>query len=293
MSTKYIYYKLSSLHGSITHFFHFFYGVLIPLILEYLKYSKIYENLVFIIGDNVGPMLKILMELPIDIKIKAFVSNYNDLNVEVKYLPPMDIHPTRNFNDIKKLNQMWAIEMTNHIHTELNLFMKNCINNNDMVINKKNIYDIVIIERKINKSHSSIIYAKNKWGDILATSGSERRSISNHDSLVVEIQKLFKNKSIINIAFEYLSFFEQYLLFSNAELVIAQHGAVLGHIIFMNKKSTVIEIVSKIKLNTGEDWFKPISRICEIPHHQYVTESEHTEIDVVEFGKFVKKHTNL
>ena len=293
MTIKYIYYKLSSLHGSITHYFHFLYGVFIPLVLEYQKYSKQYENVVFIIGDDVGPMLRILMQLPIDIKLKIFMPNYNDLDVEVMYLAPMDIHPTRNKNDIIRVNKMWAMQITYDIYKEINLCMQNWIKNNVMVVNNKEIYDIVIIERKTNKSYSTIQIADNKWKDIMLTSGSERRSIINHNEVVSEVKKIFKNKSIINISLEYLSLFDQYLLFSNAKLVIAQHGAALGHIIFMNNSSHVIEIVSKIKLRTGEDWFRPISDVCKIKHHQFITDLEHTEIDISEFRNFIKKNITL
>ena len=293
MTTKYIYYKLSSLHGSITHYFHFLYGVLIPLLLEYQKYSKKYEHIVFIIGDDVGSMLRILMQLPIDIKLKIFLPNYNDLDVEVIYLAPMDIHPTRNKNDILRVNKMWAMQITYDIYKEINLCMQNWINNNDMIINNKEIYDIIIIERKINKSHSTTLHAENKWKDIMATSGSERRVILNHSEVVKEIKNIFKNNSIINISTEYLSIFDQYLLFSNAKLVIAQHVASLGNIIFMNKNASIIEIISKLKLSTGEDWFRPISNVCKIKHHQYITDLEHTEIDITEFRDFIKKNINL
>lgn len=39
-SHKYVHILLRSLHGSIAHYFHFMYGVLLPIILEYIEYSK-------------------------------------------------------------------------------------------------------------------------------------------------------------------------------------------------------------------------------------------------------------
>jgi hypothetical protein len=37
---KYILYELYAIRGDIKHYFHFFYAVLIPLILEYIEYKK-------------------------------------------------------------------------------------------------------------------------------------------------------------------------------------------------------------------------------------------------------------
>ena len=81
---KYVSYKLSSAHGSITHYYHFFYGVFIPLILEYIEYKKKYEFVTFIINDDISPFFRILFELPIDIKLQCFFKDYNILNIEKK-----------------------------------------------------------------------------------------------------------------------------------------------------------------------------------------------------------------
>jgi len=37
---KYILFELYAIKGSIKHYYHFFFGVMIPLILEYIKYKK-------------------------------------------------------------------------------------------------------------------------------------------------------------------------------------------------------------------------------------------------------------
>lgn len=75
MPEKYIYYKLSSLHGSITHYFHFFYGVLIPMILEHIKNKKNNEQVSFIIGDDLGNMLKLLLQIPFNLNLKNYIKN--------------------------------------------------------------------------------------------------------------------------------------------------------------------------------------------------------------------------
>lgn len=295
MSEEYVYYKLSSLHGSITHYFHFFYGVLIPLIIVHIDNVFKKKKIVYIIGDDLGNMLRILLEIPIDIKLKMFVDE--NVKFETKYLKPMDIHPTLNKHDIKKVKKGWASNLTYEIYKKVNIFMKYCIEkynlnlcdftNKEKEKSKKN---ILIIERKKQHGFNTIKYEKNSYTDIMKTSGSERRSIINHEEIVKLIKKHFGKKyNIINISTEYMSIYQQYILFNNADIVFAQHGAALANILFMKEKKDVIEIISKVKLNGGDDWFKPISKICKINHHQYITNEEHTKINLKDFKEFLEK----
>lgn len=87
---KYILYELYAIRGDIKHYFHFFFAVMIPLILEYIEYKKKYEYITFIIKDDVGPFFRILFEFPIDIKLQNFLINNKDLDIEKKYLIPLD-----------------------------------------------------------------------------------------------------------------------------------------------------------------------------------------------------------
>lgn len=288
INTKYVHYKLSSLHGSIKHYFHFFYGVFIPLLLEYIKYSKEYSHVVFIIDDDLGPMLRILLELPIDIKLKTFMPDYDSItDLSVQYLQPMDFHPNNNDGDKNKLKKGWAKKLTYDDYDKINHFMKNSIDTKDLLTCTNAVYDIIIIERKNNIAYTSTYYDKtNKNKDIMMTSGSDRRQILNHTDLIREIQHKFNKYSVKNISLEHLSIFSQYWLFSNAKIVIAQHGASLSNILFMKKDSILIEIISKVKLDNDENWFKPFSEICKIKHYQFITETEHTEIDIDKFIKF-------
>lgn len=275
--TKYIYYKLSSLHGSIKHYFHFFYGVFVPIILEYIEQSNKYKKLTFIIGDDVGPMLRILLELPIDIKLKQYLPNYGELGVEEKYLQPLD----KNLNIKKK----WDKFIDANIYNIINKFMSNCIDRYDLIINKNDVYDVVVIERTVNKSMETENFTQNKYTEIMKASGSERRSIINHKDFFNHVKKMYPNKKVINVSLEFMPIFSQYHLFNNATLVIAQHGASLAQIIFMKPNTYVIEIVSKTKQK--EKWFKPISNVCGVNHYEYLTEQEHVQIDVDDFEKFV------
>ena len=52
----YILYDLTSLHGTITHYYHFFYGVLVPLILDYMELIKTHDHVTVLIKNDLGPM---------------------------------------------------------------------------------------------------------------------------------------------------------------------------------------------------------------------------------------------
>lgn len=277
---KYIYLKYTSLHGSIQHYFHFFYGVLIPLILEQYKYY----DCTFLIDNNLGPMLKILLELPLDIK---FTNEIQHTNYTTIHLIPMDIQPIPSKKDLEYINKKWASYLTFKDVNLIKNYMNSCIIDKKLIMDNYD-YDIVIIERLTNKSYKSLNVKKNEYENIMKTSGSERREILNHEMFVKKIKELYCDKKIINVSLEIMSIFEQYKLFNNAKFIIAQHGAALSNIVFMNENTTVIEIISKEKLKM-DDWFKPISKICKINHYQYITLEEKINIDLNDFELFIKK----
>lgn len=90
-------------------------------------------------------------------------------------------------------------------------------------------YDIVIIQRA---SHS--YYGKGCLDrqEIYRTSGDTRRSILNHHEMVNEISSRYPQQ-VLNIVLERSSLYFQYKVFSNAKIIIAQHGASLANIFFM------------------------------------------------------------
>ena len=80
--------------------------------------------------------------------------------------------------------------------------------------------------------------------------------------------------------------FEQYYIYNNAKLLIAQHGAGLSNIIFMQNKSSVIEIINKERLT--ENWFLELSKNCNnLNYNQYLTDEEMVNIDLDKFKLFL------
>jgi capsular polysaccharide biosynthesis protein len=120
--------------------------------------------------------------------------------------------------------------------------------------------------------------------------------------MVELIKNKYKHLKCINISLEYLPIFEQFHLFNKAKLVIAQHGAALANIIFMKKKTQLIEIINKVLLDQGENWFKPISKISKIKHYQYITVNKDVKkfmdkdsvlLNLIDFEKFIDNNVIL
>jgi hypothetical protein len=280
---KYILYQLYAIRGDIKHYFHFFYAVCIPLILEYIEYKKKYDNITFIIKDDVGPFFRILFELPIE--------DINKLDIEKKYLIPMDTQ-VMDEKSLRWIKQKRADIFTHSMCKKINNWFKEQINTYDFYIHIKNSIcnaDVVIIERKTNISYKST-YSKLKDNNIFKTSGSERRYIINHKEFVQSIKDYFPTKNVINISTEYMPIFEQYYIFNNAKLIIAQHGAGLANIIFMKNKCSVIEIVCKKRIN--ENWFLDLSKACNnLNYMQFFSDEENVKIDLNNFKLFLDKGT--
>ena len=258
-----MYIKLNSNYGSITHYYHFFYGVLVPLILYHLKHKE--TN--FIITDNLGPMLKILYEIPLNILFKCEVPQ------KFTKIIPLDNFRSKYFFR-KETNKMYyedKIKICKFFKLHLPEYIK---------CNKS--YDIVLIERGTDPKYTLLNYSKNhpllqKLG---TKSGSERRFIKNHKQICLELEKNYGNK-FKNISLENTSIFYQYHIFNNARLIIAQHGAALANVVFMKDFNNVLEIIPKEKLILeGEDSFKNLSIMSKLNYYSIETKENNPIINI-------------
>jgi hypothetical protein len=253
-----VYIKLNSNYGSITHYFHFFFAVLIPIILYHLKNKE--KN--FIITDDLGPMLKILYDIPLNIIFKCEENIKSYIKLDALDSFKSKYYYNKNY---KKMTFEDKIKICSFFESNFPSYFS---------LQK---YDIILIERKIEEKYKLLDYSssKNKMIKNLGKkSGSERRYIKNHKDIAIELKKIFGNK-FKNISLENKPIMYQYFLFKHAKLIICQHGAALANIIFMQPNSCVLEIIPLSKLkNEGEDSFKNISEMCKINYYSLETNED-------------------
>lgn len=275
-----MYLYINSNYGSITHYYHFFYGVFIPLVLISIKNNKEKFNLV----GNIGPMKRIIYELPFDI---SFLSR-----CEVKYLKNENKH----FYDLvpldsSKTKMKHKEQITYEDKIKLcDFFQKNI----PKFLLSLKFKDIVVIERGVEPLYQHQDYSKKHkmLQELGKQSGKERRYNKNHNEILEMLEKDYKDK-YENIILERTSVYYQYLLFKNAKIVIANHGAGLSNIIFMNKNCGVIEIMSKLKLyEQKEDLFINLGKIFKLNYKTIITEEEKADVDINELKENIKKLYN-
>lgn len=110
--------------------------------------------------------------------------------------------------------------------------------------------------------------------------GASRRSIINHEELSLSLKSIVeKSYNFYDLQMENLSFEEQLLIFDSAEVVIAQHGAVLANCLWMRAGSKLIEINPYKNRNHG----KRIAEIKKLDYFVYKTSNEHAAIDTKHF----------
>ena len=217
--------------NSVTHYYHFLFGAMIPLI-EYHVRNKGIAG--YKIKTDVGPMKHILCELPLNIVEivgpDATLTRVDATKADVA-LPAYDIFvddiygdqsiPTLSKDTISTVCRFMDDNMPTYIRAYIPTF------------------DIILIERTNSES-----YYRNLETEVRnVPSGSMLRSIRNHTAIAEALAGEFQNR-FCNLKLERSSIFYQYHIFSHAKIVIAQHGAALSNIIFMkpSPNAAVIEI---------------------------------------------------
>jgi hypothetical protein len=243
-----------NIHNVANNYYHFLYACLFPL-LEFIIFNYKFINynkcILYIITD-ITNFEKIINSLAVHIK------NFYDVNLEIKKIENLFSRRYLNYSEILQLQYNNNIKYISkqkegiiHIYlpsydnfigdlyydknyrqlqknslTKIKLFLNDClkyISVNPTFINKK----IIIIYRNPEKVNT-------RW-------------IQNMDILKQHLDEIDEDIFILK---DMPSFLEQYYLFKNADIVIAQHGAGLANIIFMNELKRVYELST------------PISNIC-------------------------------
>ena len=110
-------------------------------------------------------------------------------------------------------------------------------------------------------------------------SGSQSRSIANHAQLAQELSKIYGETRFENVSLERTSIYYQYLMFSRARLIIAQHGGSLSNIFFMKSHAAAVIEISP-PYNKKSLYFKNIAHFSEISYYSVDQETDFSDVDI-------------
>jgi hypothetical protein len=108
-------------------------------------------------------------------------------------------------------------------------------------------------------------------------SGTQRRSIPNFAELAAHLAAVCPDYQ--SIILEAASLAEQAEQFQNADVIIAQHGAALGNLIFCRPGARIIEIAPP---NPPAEYFARLADCLELDYRFYRQKSIHAEVNPAE-----------
>ena len=268
--------------NSVTHYYHFLFGVVIPLLEFHLANKGIVG---YNIKTDVGPMKQVLCELPLNILEMAGPESTltrADATSAHVMLPAYDIFVQDIYGDqsIPTLRQDTIAKISQFLFSSMPPYIK-CLP----------VYDIVLIERTNNESYYRSLETEKRH----IQSGSMLRSIGNHVMLSRALESEF-GCQFCNLSLERSSIYYQYHIFSRAKILIAQHGAALSNIVFMKPgpHTAVVEIrppTPNIPLQfqgASRTHFINLAKHIGLRHIEIRQEHDHADVDIVEVLSQVK-----
>jgi hypothetical protein len=236
--------------GMMSHYYHFFFACLLPLIdFSFLDTPCVMSSDML---ATLGPFRSIITtEL-------SLCTSYIALDTGPPFhsivLPSYDIYDNMFYSNASVLGLDPKVTQP-HIFQYFDSLISSSTRSDHLIKPAEKLI-ILVIER-----HMDPFYHHNINNDTHATankmqytSGSTRRRIKNHQALVAALRLQYEASAVpgdtsrhvytvVNESLEGKSLLAQYRLFHSARLVIAQHGAALANIAFMNKSAShVVEI---------------------------------------------------
>jgi hypothetical protein len=202
-------------NGSVEHYFHFLLGFCAPLVNYGQEATDNAPTAPWLIREC-GPLTSLLRELPLNLRIlpklehARFPAAVSDMRLYGYDAPKYYSYPA-----FCQFRAGVASLAPSRPKTR-----------------RKN--SILLVEREPSHPFYLSAVAESK------SSGSARRAIRNHAEVAAALASAYPDAQSVRLAG--LSLTEQFALFDSAELVVAQHGAALGNLIFMREGSKVIEI---------------------------------------------------
>jgi len=246
------------LGGSVQHYYHFTFDLMLPLSMVLHNTSP---KIIFSLR-HFGPLTPILLK-SFGERVRIHTSDRlapNEKQVELVGINPDEIYQ----------NKIDFSMLTETIFK--NLKIQKCeIPNKILLIQRSAPDPFYLNEAKLKGS------------------GSSRRSIQNHK----ELEKLIRSKTnssyeFHNLILEEISFEDQIKYFNSAVLVIGQHGAGLANLIWMNKGMNVVEFGFRSKKH-----FEKISIAMNHNYFEYGSIEPHQTINCTEFTNFLDENESI
>lgn len=137
--------------------------------------------------------------------------------------------------------------------------------------------DVLLVER----AHPDAYYDTTA---AIPTSGARRRSIANHAEVASTLESLVPAAGgFSNLQLERMSLRDQVCAFARARAVVAQHGAALANMVWMKPGSLVIELTHDTRL----DHFRIIADRLALRHVAYPVAGSHPTIDIPDFRRWI------
>ena len=223
-----------NLHGSVQHYYHFLFAFLIPLVRVWNSIALTPEVVdVYVRSCAIMDQLLLQLRLPglviVDAADHAAMSEQQtSLAATGNYL----FLTVEGYDDTER----YDAKIFESVRDQLFFRFSEEIRKEMLEINKSftgNGLRIAIINRlPPNKFYSEAECE-------IKTAGSERRSIANMDELCSAVSRHSDN--VFVAALEGRNLYYQMALFSAADIVICQHGAALGNLVWARKATHVID----------------------------------------------------
>jgi hypothetical protein len=244
--------QFKSRGGSVEHFYHFFFGALVPLA-NYLSTDD-RKDLCFV--RSCGPMNRHLLNLNLDSLVIVDKASIARL---AKVFKRTLLH---GFDEPQYYDRGIFLRSRDFIMKHFN---KAPIGGRDKTLEPAS---IVLVERGVGDPYYSSSLSEAK------SSGKSRRSVPNIEEIALALRKHGKNGNVFQL--ESMSLEEQSRIFGSAQIVVAQHGAALANIMWMKTGAKVVEITS-LPTNTC---FSELSKTCGVRHELVLQKSNHAPVDV-------------
>ncbi len=245
--------------GCVEHYYHLIFDGLMPLWLRLYKMDRLSGGNVQIhLPYNRGPL--------IDAVFAHFFDN------EFEYVREGD----RRAGDPESTVKLPSVTHHADVYDELKAPFREYVRKR-FDVPEKVPSRVVLVERRPSAEY----YLSDDC--TFAKSGSDRRSIVNHEELASGLKARIPELEVVQL--EDMDFADQVRMFCDTKLMIAQHGGALANMVWMDTGSKLLELRSPDRRECSIR----LAKMCGLFRAEFETVGRHVEVDVDEVCEAVLK----